>query len=77
MSSITQNADQSFQRNPDLEIRMDKALAVIVRETPLADAGCQSAKQLVVNAHLEQEKIWEELEELEMCSHEGNIEWRL
>ena len=38
---------------------------------------CQSAKQLVVNAHLEQEKIWEELEELEMCSHEGNIEWRL
>jgi hypothetical protein len=73
MSSITQNADQSFQRNPDLEIRMDKALAVIVRETPLADAGCQSAKQLVVNAHLEQEKIWDELEELEIDLHGDQV----
>ena len=54
-----------------LESRMDKALAVIVRETPLADAGCQSAKQLVVNAHLEQEKIWDELEELELQQNEG------
>tara|TARA_R110000824_G_scaffold669_7_gene4195 strand:- start:156 stop:389 length:234 start_codon:yes stop_codon:yes gene_type:complete len=66
MSSIIQNTDQSLQRNPDLEIRMDKALAIIIRETPLADAGCESAKQLVVNAHLEQEKIWDELEELEI-----------
>ena len=73
MSSITQNADQSFQRNPDLEIRMDKALAVIVRETPLADAGCQSAKQLVVNAHLEQEKIWDELEEREFDLHGDQV----
>ena len=56
---------------------MNAVEQIIDRETPLADAGCQSAKQLVVNAHLEQEKIWEELEELEMCSHEGNIEWRL
>ena len=68
MTAIIQNPDQSFQSNPDLEIRMDKALAIIIRETPLADAGCESSKQLVVNAHLEQEKIWEELEELELDS---------
>mgnify|MGYP006213358127 CR=1 FL=1 len=73
MSSIIQNADQSFQSNPDLEIRMDKALAIIIRETPLADAGCQSAKQLVVNAHLEQEKVWDELEELEIDFHGENL----
>ena len=73
MSSTIQNADQSFQRNPDLEIRMDKALAVIIRETPLADAGCQSATQLVVNAHLEQEKIWDELEEMEIDFHGENL----
>ena len=73
MTAIIQNADQSFQRNPDLEIRMDKALAIIIRETPLADAGCESATQLVVNAHLEQEKIWEELEEAELDSFNENI----
>jgi hypothetical protein len=73
MSSAIQDADQSFQRNPDLEIRMDKALAIIVRETPLADAGCQSATQLVIDAHLEQEKIWDELEEMEIDFHGKNI----
>ncbi len=73
MSSTIQNADQSFQRNPELEIRMNKALAIIIRETPLADAGCQSATQLVVNAHLEQEKIWDELEELEIDFHGENL----
>ena len=73
MSSIIQNTDQSFQRNPDLEIRMDKALAIIIRETPLADAGCQSATQLVINAHLEQEKIWDELEEMEIDFHGENL----
>jgi hypothetical protein len=73
MTAIIQNADQSFERNPDLEIRMDKALAIIIRETPLADAGCESATQLVVNAHLEQEKIWEELEEAELDSFNENI----
>jgi len=52
---------------------MDKALAIIIRETPLADAGSESAKQLVVNAHLEQEKIWEELEELEIDFHCKNL----
>ena len=73
MSSTIQNADQSFQRNPELEIRMNKALAIIIRETPLADAGWQSATQLVVNAHLEQEKIWDELEELEIDFHGENL----
>ena len=73
MSSTIQNPDQSFQSNPDLEIRMNKALAIIIRETPLADAGCQSATQLVVNAHLEQEKIWDELEELEIDFHGENL----
>jgi len=73
MSSTIQNPDQSFRSNPDLEIRMDKALAIIIRETPLADAGCQSATQLVVNAHLEQEKIWDELEELEIDFHGENL----
>jgi hypothetical protein len=77
MTAIIQNPDQSFQRNPELAERMNAVEQIIDRETPLADAGCQSATQLVVNAHLEQEKIWEELEELEMCSHEENIEWRL
>jgi hypothetical protein len=73
MSSTIQNPDQSFQSNPDLEIRMDKALAIIIRETPLADAGCQSATQLVVNAHLEQEKVWDELEELEIDFHGDQV----
>jgi len=73
MSSTIQNPDQSFRSNPDLEIRMNKALAIIIRETPLADAGCQSATQLVVNAHLEQEKIWDELEELEIDFHGENL----
>jgi hypothetical protein len=73
MTAIVQNPDQSFQSNPDLEIRMDKALAIIIRETPLADAGCQSATQLVVNAHLEQEKVWNELEELEIDFHGENL----
>jgi hypothetical protein len=73
MTAIVQNPDQSFQSNPDLEIRMDKALAIIIRETPLADAGCQSATQLVVNAHLEQEKVWDELEELEIDFHGENL----
>jgi hypothetical protein len=73
MSSIIQDTDQSFQRNPDLEIRMDKALAIIIRETPLADAGSESSKQLVVNAHLEQEKIWDELEEMEIDFHGDQV----
>ena len=73
MSSIIQDTDQSFQRNPELEIRMDKALEIIIRETPLADAGCESSKQLVVNAHLEQEKIWDELEEMEIDFHGDQV----
>jgi len=52
---------------------MDKALAIIIRETPLADAGYQSATQLVVNAHLEQEKVWDELEELEIDFHGDQV----
>ena len=73
MSSTIQNADQSFQRNPELEARMNEAEQIIDRETPLADAGCQSATQLVVNAHLEQEKIWDELEEMEIDFHGENL----
>ena len=73
MSSTIQDADQSFQRNPELEARMNKAEQIIDRETPLADAGCQSATQLVVNAHLEQEKIWDELEEMEIDFHGSNF----
>jgi len=68
MTAIIQNPDESFQRNPELAERMNKVEQIIDRETPLADAGCESSKQLVVNAHLEQEIIWEELEELEIDS---------
>tara|TARA_R110000824_G_scaffold272217_1_gene460723 strand:+ start:219 stop:440 length:222 start_codon:yes stop_codon:yes gene_type:complete len=73
MSSIIQNTDQSFQRNPELTERMNEVERIIDRETPLADAGCQSATQLVVNAHLEQEKIWDELEEMEIDFHGENL----
>jgi hypothetical protein len=73
MSSIIQNADQSFERNPELADRMNEVEQIIDRETPLADAGCESAKQLVVNAHLEQEKIWDELEEMEIDFHGDQV----
>ena len=68
MTAIIQDPDQSFRRHPELAERMNKVEQIIDRETPLADAGCESSKQLVVNAHLEQEIIWEELEELEIDS---------
>ncbi len=68
MTAIIQDPDASFERNPELADRMNEVEQIIDRETPLADAGCESAKQLVVNAHLEQEKIWEELEEAELDS---------
>ncbi len=56
---------QEIENHPELADRMNEVEQIIDRETPLANAGCESAKQFVVNAHLEQEKIWDELEELE------------
>ena len=73
MSSVIQNADQSFQRNSELSDRMNEVEQIMDRETPLADAGCESAKQLLINAHLEQEKIWDELEELEIDFHGDQV----
>jgi hypothetical protein len=73
MSSIIQDPDRSFQRNPELSDRMNEVEQIMDRETPLADAGCESAKQLVINAHLEQEKIWDELEELEIDFHGDQV----
>jgi len=57
-----------IENHPELADRMNEVEQIIDRETPLANAGCESAKQFVVNAHLEQEKIWEELEEAELDS---------
>ena len=69
MTAIIQNPDLILNRHPDLSDRLEEVDQIIDRETPLANAGCQTATQLVVNAHLEQEKIWEELEELEIDFH--------
>ncbi len=76
MTAIIQDPDASFERNPELADRMNEVEQIIDRETPLADAGCESAKQLVVNAHLEQEKIWDELEEMEIFFHAESVEGR-
>jgi len=73
MTAIIQDPDASFERNPELADRMNEAQQIIDRETPLADAGCQSATQLIVNAHLEQEKIWDELEEMEIDFHGDQV----
>ena len=77
MTAIIQDPDLILNRHPDLSDRLEEVDQIIDRETPLANAGCQTATQLVVNAHLEQEKIWEELEELELSFWEDENAWRL